>query len=349
MRGGGRAASIAMSISVIISNLNGARFLPRLLESLKNQRGVSLQIIIVDRHSKDESARILAQYPEVQVVSEPPESGLVAGYAVGTRHARHDYLFFSNEDMYFSRDCLRLLQEQFHASGAGRVGAVMPFQLSYDGTRMVNGGTWFTDSAWAHGTPYPFRVALSRHAFTPETVAGINAGACMISRAAYDDVGGWDSTFFLDYEDLDLNIRLWQRGWVCRLEPNALVYHAVGASNQQMINKGRSSVGKKRYVAALSNQFVVALKYFDGWASLLPMAMLVRRLAGSVVHGRAETFKLDLEAAWLTIQRLPAVARYRREHRTWNDQRPGQEYFKEARFDVSVPFDSPVNEASSTQ
>ncbi len=76
----------------------------------------------------------------------------------------------------------------------------------------------------------------------------------MLSREAYEDVGGWDPSFFLDYEDTDLNVRLWQRNWVSRLEPNALVYHAVGASNHQPIHKGRSTVGKKRYVAALSNQ-----------------------------------------------------------------------------------------------
>ncbi len=129
-----------MSISVIVSNLNGARFLPKLLKSLSEQRGVNLQIIVVDRESKDESAQILARRPNVEVISEPPESGLVAGYAVGARSARHEHLFFSNEDMWFSTDCLRLLEEQF--SAVERVGAVMPFQLSYDGTRMVNGGTW---------------------------------------------------------------------------------------------------------------------------------------------------------------------------------------------------------------
>jgi GT2 family glycosyltransferase len=334
-----------MPISVIISNLNGARFLPKLLGSLKEQLGVTLQVIVVDRQSKDESSQILAQHPDIEVVSEPPESGLVAGYAVGARHARHEYLFFSNEDMYYSRDCLRLVQEQFHAPGVDRVGAVMPFQVGYDGEWMVNGGTWFTKSTWASGTPYPFRVALSRHAFGPETVAGINAGACMISRAAYDDVGGWDPTFFLDYEDLDLNIRLWQRGWTSRLEPRALVYHAVGASNLQTIHRGRSTVARKRYVAALSNQLVVALKYFNGWSTMLAPAVLGHRIARSVVRGNLENLRLDLKAVWLTAQRLPAVLRYRKQHRSWNRERPGQLYFHDERFDVSTPFAEPLKEA----
>ena len=70
-------------ISVICSNFNGARFLPRLLASLRAQRGVELELIVVDRHSTDGSREILAAQPDVRVISEPPERGLVAGYAAG--------------------------------------------------------------------------------------------------------------------------------------------------------------------------------------------------------------------------------------------------------------------------
>src|SRR5262249_10116073 len=101
-----------MSVSVIISNLNGQRFLPRLLETLRGQRGVSVQIIVVDRFSHDGSEAFLAGQPDVTVVQEPPETGLVSGYAAGVAHAEHEHLFFCNEDMWFDLDCLRHLEEQ---------------------------------------------------------------------------------------------------------------------------------------------------------------------------------------------------------------------------------------------
>jgi GT2 family glycosyltransferase len=325
-----------MSISVIVSNLNGARYLPKLLESLKRQEDVSLQIIIVDRNSTDESARILAEHPEVQVISEPPETGLVAGYARGAQHARHEHLFFSNEDMWFSPSCLALTRRQFDVEGVGRVGAVMPKQLSYDGTRLIHAGTWFTHGRWNQMLPYPFRSTTHRDYTEPYTICGINAGACMVSRTAYDEVGGWDPTFFLDYEDLDLNIRLWQRGWTCRVEPRALVYHAVGASNAKVIHQGRSTVGRKRYVAALSNQVVIALKSFTGWGPLLAPVLLADRLGRDLGRLRFESARLDLEAMWLTLQRLPAIVQYRQQNRTLNQQHPGQRYFTDPRFDVET-------------
>src|SRR5947209_1491217 len=100
-----------MAVSVIVSNFNGARWLPRLLETLKAQEGVTLEIIIVDRNSSDDSEKILAQHPDIRVVKEPPESGLVAGYSAGVPLARYEVFFFCNEDMWFDRYCLASLEK----------------------------------------------------------------------------------------------------------------------------------------------------------------------------------------------------------------------------------------------
>jgi N-acetylglucosaminyl-diphospho-decaprenol L-rhamnosyltransferase len=322
-----------MAISVIVSNFNGAKYLPKLLQSLKEQRDVELELIVVDRNSKDDSPRILAEHPDVRVVQEGPESGLVAGYAVGATYAKHEYLFFCNEDMWFSPDCLSLLLRQFSVEGE-RVGAVMPVQLSYDGSRVVNAGVWFTKSRWYRDNPFPFRASISVETHAPERISGINAGACLISRTAYDDVGGWDTTFFLDYEDMDLSLRLWQRGWDCRLEPRALVYHAVGASNTQQLGPGRSTVGRKRYVAAFSNELAIALKSFTGPAPLLVPVLVAERLARDLLKRRFDNVLLDLAAARLTLARLPKFLHHRREQRAWNRERPGQRYFSEVAFDA---------------
>jgi N-acetylglucosaminyl-diphospho-decaprenol L-rhamnosyltransferase len=322
-----------MPISVIVSNFNGAQYLPKLLQSLKEQRDVELQLIVVDRNSKDDSARILAEHPDVEVIQEGPESGLVAGYAVGAVRARHPHLFFCNEDMWFPPDCLALLLEQFSV-GDERVGAVMPVQRSYDGSRVVNAGVWFTKARWYRDNPFPFRASISVETRAPERISGINAGACLISRAAYDDVGGWDTTFFLDYEDMDISLRLWQRGWTCRVEPRALVYHAVGASNVQQLGPGRSTVARKRYVAAFSNQLAIAIKSFTGPAPLVIPALFADRVARNLVRRRLDHVMLDLAAARLTLTRLPELLRHRRSQRDLNARRPGQRYFVEDAFDA---------------
>ena len=61
-----------VSVSVIISNFNGARYLPRLLQTLRAQQDVETQIIIVDRQSTDGSAEFLAEQTDLIVTSESP-------------------------------------------------------------------------------------------------------------------------------------------------------------------------------------------------------------------------------------------------------------------------------------
>ena len=57
-------------VSAIVSNFNGAKYLPKLLETLLAQRGVAVEVVVVDRNSTDASASILAEHPDVKVVSE---------------------------------------------------------------------------------------------------------------------------------------------------------------------------------------------------------------------------------------------------------------------------------------
>src|SRR5258705_11360906 len=118
-----------MSVSVIVSNFNGARYLPRLLETAKTQRDVKFEIIVVDRNSTDNSRNILEQHRDVKTLREPPESGLVAGYAAGAGYAHFDHLFFCNEDIWLAPDCLANLEN--HIDLNLRVACADPWQWTY--------------------------------------------------------------------------------------------------------------------------------------------------------------------------------------------------------------------------
>jgi GT2 family glycosyltransferase len=323
-----------MAISVIISNFNGAKYLPRLIETLKGQQGVTFEIIVVDRNSTDGSPNILALHPDVKVIQEPPESGLVAGYAAGVLHARHDKFFFCNEDMWFPPDCLHLLESLFLQDPA--LGAAMPYQVRYDGSDIVNTGIWFRETRWYRGSPNPFREWIHPVLTQPARVSCVNAGACMLSRPAYNSIGGWDTSFYLDHEDTDLAVRLWQKGFFCRVQPASLVFHAVGASNAKLLIGTSGTVGVRRYVANLSNMLTVGLKYFSAMHLAIPFVIWIDFLLRDVLRGRLRRAWWDILAAILTLKRLPSILRFRREWRQMNNRARGQDFFRASEFHIDA-------------
>lgn len=321
-------------VSVIISNFNGARFLPRLLTTLREQRGVETELIVVDRHSTDRSSQILSEQPDLNVISEPPESGLVAGYHAGRAQATSDLLFFCNEDMWFDPDCLSRLAERIELGS--RIGAADPWQWTYDGTEWIHGGTRFLPAAWALNSPDPrratdFRVPLAAGDLIPFPCAG----AVLIHRAVYDEVGGWDTSFFLDHEDTDLFLRAWQRGWKSVVVPEAKVYHAVNASNLQTLTSMQVTVSQRRYVSQRANLGVIALKYFS-WRALPGAALNWPAVVlNNLAKGRWGYLLRDAQVLVELARRLPAAWQFRRANSSYNHYFPGEQFFRVPEFSAA--------------
>jgi len=65
---------------------------------------------------------------------------------------------------------------------------------------------------------------------TAETVASLAATAIMVRRAAFDSVGGFDESYFLYGEDLDLCRRMRVAGWTLLALPERAAWHEGGGS-----------------------------------------------------------------------------------------------------------------------
>jgi GT2 family glycosyltransferase len=321
-----------MAVSVIISNFNGARFLPKLLETLKAQEEVRFEIIVVDRESTDESPGILRLHPEVKVVSEPPLAGLVSGYARGAREARHEHLFFCNEDMWFDSRCLSLLEKRMDLSA--RIGVTDPWQWTYDGGVWIHGSTRFRKKTWAINSAYPFRDCNTTiEASDGEVIPYACAGAMMIHRQVYDEIGGWDTSFFLDYEDVDFCIRTWQRGWKSVSVPSAKVFHAVGMSNIHTTGT-KVKASKRRYVSGLLSRYVIVWKYFSFSSLWMAFGIFSVVFANNLVKGRFKTVTWDLIAVGSFIARFGPTHDFRRSNKEYNRSKPGERFFTSPEFQI---------------
>jgi GT2 family glycosyltransferase len=321
-----------MPVSAIISNLNGAAFLPRLLESLQGQQDTQVEIIVVDRESKDDSHAILGRHPHVRVISEPPQSGLVSGYARGVAEASHQHLFFCNEDMWFDPQCLARLERQIDLPA--RIAAADPWQWSYDGKTWIHGITRFKKCRWAMNGVHPFYTVDFMVAGADGDIVPVAcAGAFLMHRQVYDEVGGWDKSFFLDYEDADLFTRVWQRGWKCVAVPSAKVYHAVGMSNFQATGN-QHRVGRKRYISSRLARPVIIWKYFSASHLWMAFGVFLITIANNLAKGRFKIVIWDLTVLFTFLSRFASIQAFRRDNREFNRRNPGERFFRQPQFQV---------------
>ena len=89
-------------ISVVIPALNEEKFLPVLLESLKNQTFKDYEVIVADAGSKDKTLEIAHSYGARVVPGGMPGPGRNRGAEVATG----EFLFFFDSDVLLPNDFL---------------------------------------------------------------------------------------------------------------------------------------------------------------------------------------------------------------------------------------------------
>ena len=67
-----------------------------------------------------------------------------------------------------------------------------------------------------------YNLAESRDIFSPEWVAGM---FMLFKSSAYKKLNGFDSKYFLYYEDVDICVRLWRAGMKLAIDPSICVVH----------------------------------------------------------------------------------------------------------------------------
>ncbi len=75
------------------------------------------------------------------------------------------------------------------------------------------------------------------------------AACVLLRRRAFDDVGGFDPTFFLYFEDTDLCVRLRKAGWRLGREPGAVAVHAGGGGAR----RGLAGEYRKSQLTTIAN------------------------------------------------------------------------------------------------
>ena len=248
--------SPAPVVSVIILNWNAAQWIPRCLESLRQQTiFLQIEIIFADNASNDDSEQIaragMSGWPNGTFLQNGGNFGFAGGCNRGAAAATGKYLFFLNPDVWLEANCLEELVAAGEKTGAM---AIAPMILNYaDDTVQWWLADGFDFSGWMVSARFDRKRVMS---FSGGTFAFIRADS-------FRKLDGYDEEFFMYGEEEDLAWRIWVGGGNVTVVPNARLHHrgaaTVNPQGGEQITEFRTSERKRFY--ANRNHLLVLLKH----------------------------------------------------------------------------------------
>ena len=279
-------------VVAIVVSYNSRRHLEVCLDSLRDD-GVQ-SIVVVDNGSTDGSPESAVDAGAVLVRSPGNVGyGRAANLGAGRPPASEArYLLICNPDLEVQPGALAVLARALDSDAA--LGAVGPRLCNTDGSLYPSART-FPDlvDAMGHGllglvaphNPFTRRYRLLDWDHSEPASVDWVSGACfLVRREAWDSVAGFDPSYFMYMEDVDLCWRLRRAGWQIGYEPAAEVIHTQGVSAD--LHPYRMLVAHHR------SMWLFACRTTTGWRRLalpvvavglvgrLAVAFLRRRLAG---------------------------------------------------------------------
>jgi GT2 family glycosyltransferase len=213
--------------SVIVPSLNGARLLPDCLDSLSRQSYEPLEVIVADGASTDCTVDLLRErYPAVRLLRLRRNGGFTGNVNAGIRASRGAVVLLLNNDAVADPNWVAMCVATL--GNDPELGAVASKVLFADRTTINSAGDLMgrNGAPRQRGSGQPDGTAWNQST----EVFGAMGGAAAYRRAMLADVGPLDEVYFMYLEDVDLAFRAQLRGWPCRYEPGAIVYHKGGAS-----------------------------------------------------------------------------------------------------------------------
>ena len=214
--------------------------LRRGLRALVSQPEVG-EIVVVDNASGDGTVEMMqTEFPGVHLIANQHNAGFAAGNNQALRATTAPFVLLLNPDTEVQPGALRALLEVF--AEEARIGAVAPQLVLPDGSvqASVRGfpepGAVLAE-ALGLARLFPRLGRYRRRDWRHDTRRDVDqpmASAFAIRRAALDEVGWFDESFPLYFNDVDLCYRLRQAGWRIVFEPAAKVAHVHGASTGQV-------------------------------------------------------------------------------------------------------------------
>ncbi len=230
-------------VSIVTVNYSQTNVTRDLLTSLRNITYPSIEIIVVDNGSADDSIKVLKdEFPEIKLILAGKNTGFAGGNNIGIKAGTGDYFLLINNDVEVTPGFLEPLVDCFQKNP--KVGIASPKivyfnrdeKIQYAGSSKINhftgGGKRLGYLEKDHGQ-YDF-----------EGKTELAHGACLLTRKTIlESVGLLPEIYFLYYEEHDWTENVKRNGYDVYFVGTSKIYH------KESISTGKNSPLKTYYLS----------------------------------------------------------------------------------------------------
>jgi len=304
---------------VAVVTLNTCDYLRACLDSVLAE--APGEVVVVDNASTDGTADMVrTEYPQVALRANTANYGYAAAANQAIKSCRGDYVLLLNGDAMVMPGAIGALRAYMDRHPEAAV--VGPLLRHPDGSLQRSyfpfPGTlgWFLENEPVVWLLRCLPIGRERFlCFTPPTVdrvvPWVLGAALLLRRTAFEAVGGFDESYFMYFEEVDLCLRLRALQSQIHFTPSATVLHVNGASTSQqrkemLITHFRSSERfyRRHYSGRRAWFWIFLMK--------VKIAMLLARDSVRLWVGSDEPMRVMLTQqvdAWKAVLRGPGEPR----------------------------------------
>ena len=304
-----------IDLSIIIVSFNTKKFTKVTIDSvIRNTKGISYEIIVIDNDSSDGSKEMLLDYSKASKDVIYIQSGENLGFGrannIGIERSKGKYILLLNSDTELKKNIIPEMIN--YMDNNPKIGVSTPSLLNVDGTLQGTGGGFPTLGrvfAWmffVEDIPFIDKLFVPFHPIhTMSFYKGgsifkekrkmdwITGAFMLIKRKVFEDAGLFDKDYFMYVEETELCYRIAKAGWEIWYLPEWSIIHYGGASGGGEFSLLSEFKGVKLYYQKHMNRLNnFILKLFLKLGSLIRIVLFT--ILGKINHAKiyVKTFKL---------------------------------------------------------
>lgn len=232
-----------MDVSVIIVNYNTRQMTLECIDSIfEKTEGVSFEVILVDNASSDGSVEFFRQDKRIVFVASPDNLGFGRANNLGYKYASGRYIFLLNSDTLLLNNALFLFVQAMDA---------LPKKVACTGCKLYDREGNLTRSYVSQPTLWTSLQQFIYQRFLkdsgtdklvsgePIEVQGVIGADMFIRREVIEECGLFDPSFFMFYEETEMQHRFLKAGYTLYILPQPSIVHLGGGSQTSFSNMNK--------------------------------------------------------------------------------------------------------------